>query len=482
MKVLLLNLKGLYPPIGLGYLASAIGSLGTDVEILDYGGLGLRNEQLLRNIETELTRKNPDILGITCFTRIAPLAFNVAKISKQVLPHCFVVLGGPHPTADPVNTCNIEGVDGVVLGEGELTFRDLVSIIEQGGDKHVVNGMVWKNEGKIVKNSPRDLLRNLDELPYPAYHLFPDFKLRLEIDAHGILTHRHPYMPLFSSRGCPFKCIYCHRIFQKVWRPRSPINVVDEIEFLHGKYGVQEIHFEDDNFNFDIDRAKQICDEIVDRGLDISLKFPNGIRADFVDEELIIKLKEAGCYGISIGVETASPRIMKLIKKNLDLNKVKKTVDLAVKHDIQVRGFFMLGFPTETKADMKQTIDFAKSLNLHFAGFSIATPYPGTELYEIVKTLGFLQEGDHNEFFFGNPVIETPNFTREELLEIRQQAEIEFYDDPKRKELLESIEFAQAETLDYYTSPIYDYYHMLLINNFGGYGQSIPSFYKRKDS
>ncbi len=481
MKVLLLNLKGLYPPIGLGYLASAIGSLGTKVEILDYGGLGLTNEQLLRNIETELTGKNPDILGITCFTRIAPLAFNVAKISKQVLPHCFIVLGGPHPTADPVNTCNIEGVDGVVLGEGELTFRDLVSIIEQGGDKHVVKGMVWKNNGKIIKNSPRDLLRNLDELQYPAYHLFPDFKLRLEIDAHGILTHRHPYMPVFSSRGCPFKCIYCHRIFQKVWRPRSPTNVVDEIEFLHGKYGIQEIHFEDDNFNFDIDRAKQICDEVVDRGLDISMKFPNGIRADYVDEELIIKLKKAGCYGISIGVETASPRIMRLIKKNLDLKKVKQTVDLAVKHDIQVRGFFMLGFPTETKEDMQLTIDFAKSLNLHFAGFSIATPYPGTDLYEMVKALGFLQEGDHDEFFFGNPVIETPDFTREELLEVRQQAEIEFYDDPKRKELLESIEFAQAETLDYYTSPIYDYYHMLLINNFGGYGQSIPSFYERKD-
>ena len=481
MKVLLLNMKGVYPPIGLGYLASAIESLGTDVEILDYGGLGLTNEQLLKNVETELKRKNPDILGITCFTRIAPLAFNIARISKQVLPHCFVVLGGPHPTADPINTCSIEGVDGVVLGEGERTFRDLVSIIEQDGDKHIVNGMFWKNNGKIVKNSPRDLLRNLDELPYPAYHLFPDFKLRLEIDAHGILTHRHPYMPIFSSRGCPFKCIYCHRIFQKVWRPRSPTNVVDEIEFLCGKYGVQEIHFEDDNFNLDIDRAKQICDEIVNRDLDISMKFPNGIRADYVDEELIIKLKKAGCYGISIGVETASPRIMRLIKKNLDLKKVQKTVDLAVKHDIQVRGFFMLGFPTETKEDMQLTIDFAMSLNLHFAGFSIATPYPGTDLYEIVKSLGFLHEGDHDEFFFGNPVIDTPNFTREELLEIRQQAEIEFYDDPKRKERLESIEFAQAETLDYYTSPIYDFYHMLLINNFGGYGQSIPSFYKRKD-
>ncbi len=448
MNVQLIQLQGNYPPIGLGYVASILEQQDVDVGILDFGGLGYTTEQLYKHVEEELARKRPDVIGVTCLTPQAHLALGVAKIAKAIRADCNVVLGGPHPTSDPFRTVQDPNVDFIVVGEGERTFSELVKALSGGRPLKGVEGLVYKEDGDVIATPPRPLIENLDELPFPAFHLFPERKLNLRVDAHGLDT-RDKYMEVFTSRGCPYECVYCHKMFGRRFRARSPENVLEEVELLYHKFGIREIHIEDDCFNLDIKRAKRILDLLASSGMKLKLRFPNGVRADYVDEELIVKMKEAGAYQVSFGVETASPRIMKLIKKRLDLRRVEEAVKLALKHGLTVRGFFMIGFPGETKEEIWQTIDYAKNLDVHFASISIVTPYPGTELYEIASRRGYIVDRDYSRYFFANAAIETPEFTREEMEEIKKKAEWEFYNHPRRKNvLLPAAEYSKSEVLD----------------------------------
>jgi len=480
MKVLLINLQGVYPPIGLGYLASSLEASSIPVEILDCGGMGYTRDQLLDLVARDVSARDPDIVGIECYTPQVELVEQVARVVKAHRPYCTVVLGGPHPTMDPLDAVSIPDVDLAVVGEGERTIVEVAKSVEPWRDLSEVKGIVYKKDGRTVENQPRSPIQNLDEIPFPAYHLFPVFKLSLEIDAHGVMTRRHPYMPIITSRGCPFGCIYCHKVHGKTFRARSPENVLEEMRFLYNKYRVREFHVEDDCFNLDMDRAKRFCDLVAESGLDIALKFPNGLRADRIDEELMVKMKRAGTYSISLGVETASPRVMKTIGKSLDLQKVRDAVGLALKHGLQVRGFFMIGFPGETKDDIRQTIDFAQSLGVHFASFSVATPFPGTELYRIAEENGYLGEKRPSQLPYANPMMETPDFTRDELRAIKRRAEDDFYSQPERVSTLSGMTFSRGELVDYYSSPLLDYYYLLLVEHFSTYG-SASTFYVRED-
>jgi len=448
MDVQLIQLQGNYPPIGLGYLASTLEAKGIRVGILDFGGLGYTPEQLFEHAREDLARTKPDLVGITCLTTQAHLALEVARIAKEVCGGCRTVLGGPHPSAAPVEVARDPNVDFVVVGEGERTLLDLVKNLSKPDRLRTVEGLVYRDGEEVVATLPRRLIENLDEIPFPAYHLFADRKLNLTVDAHGI-DARERYMEVFSSRGCPYQCIYCHKMFGKKFRARSPENVLEEIKLLYHRYRIREIHFEDDCFNLDIRRAKRILDLLIESGMDLSIRFPNGLRADFVDEELISKMKKAGVYQTSIGVETASPRVMGLIKKRLDLRRVEETVRLALKHGLTMRGFFMIGFPGETKEEIMQTLEYAKNLDVHFASLSIVTPYPGTELYDMAAKGGYIKDRNYSQYFFDRASIESPEFTRQELEEIVRRAEKEFYEHPRRRDLLlPAAEYSKSELLN----------------------------------
>lgn len=449
MKVQLIQLQGNYPPIGLGYLASTLEAEGIKAGILDFGGLGYTTEQLYELAREEFARREPDLVGITCLTPQAHLALEVAGIAKEVCSDCHTVLGGPHPSAAPIEVARDPNVDFVVVGEGERTLLELAQDLSEPSRLRSVEGLVFRKDDEVRVNPPRKMIENLDEIPFPAYHLFAERKLNLTVDAHGIDT-RGRYMEVFTSRGCPYQCIFCHKAFGRRFRARSPENVLEEISLLYHKYGVREIHFEDDSFNLDIGRAKKIFDLLIESGMDLSIRFPNGIRADCVDEELIAKMREAGAYQTSIGVETASPRVMRMIKKGLDLRRVEEAVQLASKHGLQIRGFFMIGFPGEIKDEIMQTIEFAKNLDIHFASFSIVTPYPGTELYEIARERGYIKHTDYGRYFFDRAAVETPEFTRQELEEITRRAEREFYEHPRRRDvLLPAVEpYSRSELLN----------------------------------
>lgn len=429
MKVVLIKAVTIYPPIGLAYLASKLESLNIKVSIIDYvvGGF---TPDTLRN---KLIEEAPDLIGINCLSFNTCPSFEIAKIAKDAFPHVPVVFGGHHPTADPVGTISNKEVDFAVIGEGEETLAELALAIKNGGAGfEAIDGLVFKDQsGHIVTNKPRNFIEDLDVLPYPAYHLLDLEKYFKFPDMHGIVKRRDRFMPILTSRGCPYGCIYCSKVFGYKFRSRSPQHVFNEILLLYQKYKVREIHIEDDTFNIDLKRAKEILDLIINNRLDVSIQFPSGLRADLVDEELMTKIKKAGTFMVAFGVETASPRMMQAINKNLDLKKVEYAVDLAVRKGMWTWGYFLLGLPDETREEMEETISYAQRSRLHVASFSTPIPYPGTKLFE---SLGEKKEEILKKFYekeilhFGHPIARLSRVPDEELERLRLVAKRRFYD------------------------------------------------------
>jgi radical SAM superfamily enzyme YgiQ (UPF0313 family) len=230
-----------------------------------------------------------------------------------------------------------------------------------------------------------------------------------------------------TSRGCPYRCAYCHNVLGKKFRVRSPENILEEIKYIHDKFGITDFQIIDDIFNLDMDRAKKICDLIINSGMDLTFAFPNAIRADRVDEELVEKMAQAGTKFTSIAIETASPRIQKLIRKNLNLEKAFKAIHLFARVGIVTRGFFMMGFPTETEEEVLDTIEYAKRSRLCGATFFTVVYYPGTDLYRLAQSYGYFKEESFDVQRDYVQVGEGPyEFSLERLTELKKKAIFEF--------------------------------------------------------
>lgn len=414
-------------PLGLAYLASSLEKHGHVARILDMPV----EKMSAAEFKDLLLSGGFGLIGISCMTVEYNSALGTAEQIKNLLPDTPVVFGGPHPSADPSRVIINPFVDLVVVGEGEAALTELVNAVEEGDPLDRIDGLIFKRDSAPVFNKPRDLIKNVDEIPFPAIHLLNlDEYYKYQIPR--LVPKRKRYMSIFTSRGCPYGCIYCHKIFGKKYRARSPHNVLDEIRLLYNKYGIREFIIEDDNFTMNLNRAKKICDLLIEEKLDISVQFPNGIRADRMDEELMSKLKQAGAHSMSIGVESGTLRIQDFIRKGLDLNKVRETISLAKKYKIKTNGFFMMGFPGETTNEMLETINFARSLELDTADFSIATPYPYTELMEISIKKGYLKTMDFDKFDVKTPNLETEDFNSDDLKRLQRRAYISFYFTPKR--------------------------------------------------
>ncbi|UCD85187.1 MAG: radical SAM protein, partial [Deltaproteobacteria bacterium] len=218
----------------------------------------------------------------------------------------------------------------------------------------------------------------------------------------------------------------------KKFRVRKPENVFSEIEILYHEYGIREFHIIDDTFNLIPKRAMKICNLVMKNGMRIDIAFPNGLRGDLIDDELLIKLKEAGTYKINFGIESATDRIQKIINKRLDINKVNTAISKAVKAGIFTHGWFMLGFPTETKDEMIKTIDFACNSKLHTAGFNIVIPFPATQLYEMKETQQCLKEIDFDNFNYRTATMNLSAVSLSDLRRLHKLAHRKFYFNPSR--------------------------------------------------
>jgi len=317
-----------------------------------------------------------------------------------------VVFGGPYPSSDPELALGDPCVDAAVTGEGEETFNELVRVIagegprwREPGTLGAVAGLAFMQEGAVRRTGARAPIEDLDSLPTPAWDLI-DYRRYWRRGGMASVGKR-PYLTMFTSRGCPYRCVFCHNIFGKTFRARSPESVAGEAAELM-RLGAGDIEILDDIANYRQERFDRMLELMLERGLHPALSFPNGVRADLLSESSVDLLKKVGTGEISVAVETASPRLQKLLRKNISLDKVSRAIDMMAARRIFTRGFFMLGLPTETEQEIRATARFARQSRLHLALFFTPNPYPGTELYTMFAEAGKLpaaaRPGDYDYF------------------------------------------------------------------------------------
>ncbi len=415
------------PPIGLMYLAAYLEREfpGITIELMDMKVSSGGPEE----VADRASEFDPDIIGLGAMTVHAPQLNKTAECVRKRLPDPLIVAGGPHATCFAGKVLDhTNAFDAAVLGEGEKALANIVRAYSNGGSIDDINAVATR---KHLDFSERDIIDNLDDLPFPAWDKI-DITEYFKYPSFTILGKRK-YMALFTSRACPYHCIYCHNIFGNKFRPRSPDSVIEEITILVERYGIRDFDILDDVFNLNKARAAQICNRIIEAGLDIQLAFPNGLRSDLLDEEMITLLRRAGTTYISFAIETASPRLQKLIRKNLKLERAANSIRIANKLGILCNGFFMLGFPTETEDELKMTIDFATTSKLDVAHFLKVTPFEGTQLYDLVDDETRKVFEDHPEYLnyedrtFNLSEVPGPRFRR-----IFRSALMKFYLNPIR--------------------------------------------------
>ena len=433
-----------FPPIGLAYIAAVLEKTH-EVCIIDAPTEGWRNLQDadratyrvgLSNTEIadKLKRWSPDVAVIEIpFSGWSKTAFEVASTVKGINKDIISVLEGQHPSARPEDCLANPNVDFVVMGEPENTIFELIGAVGKGTrDLKKIMGIGFVKNGVPVFTSPRPLLEDLDSLPFPARHLLPMAEYYAAVKENPLRGEiNKPWTIMITSRGCPYNCVFCthHIVWGRKWRGRSPENVVDELQHVIKTYHVKQIDFLDDNMTLDRKRMEKICDLIVKRGLSSEWFTPNGVRADTLDEKLLRKMKESGCKKIRVAPESGVQRVVdQVIKKSLDLRSVERAVVLCKKVGIKVGCFFVIGLIGETKEEIEETIKFAYKLRQLGADsfiFSIATPVYGTRLYEQAKRGGFLRECFSDEALAAvEPLIETPEFTADELRELFARANL----------------------------------------------------------
>ncbi len=368
------------PPLGIMYLAAYLrDKFDTDIQLINQKLDNIPNDKLVRRIKDF----NADVVGLGAMTMTGQELPDITRGIRTELPEALIVLGGPHVSSSEAKTLETTEAHVAVPGEGELAFEAIINHYFDGGSLADIPGIFWRDGERIVSNPGRmPLIDDLDTLPFPAYDLIhlPDYWKQQSFPP----IPRRRYISLFSSRGCTYDCIYCHNVFGHQFRYHSAERILDEIKYFTRQYSVNDIEFLDDIFNKNHRRLIEFCSRIQDNNLGIKLAFPNGMRSDILKEEEIDALVQAGLYFLSFALETGSPRIQKLIGKHLDIQKFITAIKIAESRGVFCNGYAMLGFPSETEAEMKQTIDIICLSRLHTTSFFTVTPFPNTELYKIV--------------------------------------------------------------------------------------------------
>ena len=406
-------------PLGLAYLGAVAEQVGHSVTVIDCQGERLNYESFRQRIAGVPS----DVVGVTSTTLLYNSAKTIMEVAKEVHPNAINMIGGSHVSFWDENALKeTKAFDLIVRKEGELTFLELLDRIQANKGFEDVLGTTVRTKNGIQRNEDRPFLHDLDSLPSPAYHLLP-------LDSY----HRmgKTIFPIVTSRGCVQWCDFCStvRMFGRGYRVRSPKKVVDDMEMLHGKYGESQFTFYDDAFTINRNHTLEMCADIKARKLDV--EWDCETRVDAVDKELLEKMRDAGCITIWFGVESGSEKILDKMHKKINREQVREAFKMAQKVGMMTIASAVIGFPGETEETAWETINFINSLNPDDIGCYIATPYPGTPMYEEVIKNGWLRVTDFNKYDTATPTFETPYLSMDRLREIKYKAHQKFYLRPR---------------------------------------------------
>jgi anaerobic magnesium-protoporphyrin IX monomethyl ester cyclase len=416
---------GLEPPLGLAYLAAMTRKHGYETQIVDAAALKLNLKSAVQAVLSE----SPDYVGISAVTMAIFNAADLAHAIKKARPDVFIILGGAHITAAPEDTMNMfSGFDVGVIGEGEKTIVELLEALDSKNDLAKVDGLIVRTNNGPKRSNRRAFIRKLDELPMPAWDLFPDIGKHYSPPAHSL--DRKMSTSIITSRGCSGKCIFCDRsIFGNFVRAHSPDYTANVVRHLYYTYGIRGLRFDDDNLMLFRKNLEAICHHIIREKLDVLWSCM--ARVDFVDPEILELMYQAGCRQIRYGIESGSPEVLKIIKKQIKLDQIKNAVKWTRRAGIRTMGYFMIGHPGETKDTIRQTIDFAKRIDLDEFKINFFTPLPGTEIYREAYRYGHLSTNLRDFHFHRTPSFIPFGLTEKDLIRDKKTAFREFYLRPR---------------------------------------------------
>ena len=415
---------GQTPPLGLANLAAMTRKHGVKTAIIDAAALMLDEEEVAR----EILKQEFTYVGFTAVTISVGHAARVAGIIKNTNKSITTIIGGPHLTAVPHETMNrYPEFDIGVIGEGDYTIVDLLEALENGKDLSLIRGLIIRANSGLCVTSPRERIRNLDDLPMPAWDLLPNLAKYYCPPVHTL--KRIPAGLLIASRGCPGRCTFCANIvFGKVMRAYSAEYTFEMIKDLYYTYGIREIQLRDDNFTAYRKRMIELCEILKREKLD--LVWTCAGRVDMVDPILLRTMKEAGCWQIWYGIESGAQAILDKIKKNTTIEQIEKAVRITKEAGISPCGFFILGHPTETRKSLEATINLSIKLHLDEAHFGFMTPLPGAEIYHHTEEYGTFDD-DWEKLNGWFPVFVPYGLTVEELVRYSKTAFWKFYFRPR---------------------------------------------------
>ena len=401
------------PPLGIAYLAAVLEKNGHTVGIID----GFAEQLSFPDLEDRIGQFSPDLVGITGMTPVIDSAFKTVKAARRHTGH--IVMGGPHISVYGQKIFEqAPEVDYAVQGEGELGISMLVAALDAGRDISAVPGLITRD----VLNVPAAFIADLDSLPLPARHLLPN-------DKYTYLLARGRVTTVFSSRGCPYQCIFCDKaVFGSQWRARSAENVLAELEHVVRELKVKSVVFYDDLFTVKKERVIEICRGILDRKLAIEWKCEG--RVNIIDEESLSWMKQAGCSMIAYGIESGNQKGLDYLKKGTTIEQVRRAFELTRRAGIRPMAYFMLGIPVETYDEEIATIEFAKEIKAAYAQFSVLSPTPGTKLYDDVVKRGWYREVEAMNPLdkeTKRPAILNENWDEDSLKRILKEAHKRFY-------------------------------------------------------